>query len=190
MSSFARCMLLSCLALPALAAGPSRARDRNEWEIQRARMDDILSRARLLRPHRRDTPLREINISDEEIREIEVIAGRYGMNTMLNISPVIAGCPCEEGPLCTDQVYIVSTTPQGTHGLQLSRVRSAWVVGAVQRWWMRYEVLQTRYAAMDYRTWEKFESDRAQLLLEFPQCALKDDKNRSADIAQSRGATK
>src|SRR5262245_30794779 len=100
-----------------------------EREAQRVRMSDVKARAISLEPHRRDTPMRELNITDFEIREIQDVASKYLVRSMLNISPVVSGCACEEGPLCTDQVYVVATTPSETRGLQLSRIRNAWVIG-------------------------------------------------------------
>ena len=90
----------------------------------------IVDRADELRPRRRDEPLRYLNISDNEVREIQLMAEKYLPKVLLNISPVVTGCPCEEGPQCTDQVYIVAESGQSSRGLQMSRVRNAWVVGA------------------------------------------------------------
>jgi hypothetical protein len=152
-----------------LADAPQQApRSVPDWRAQRQRMDDIELRAFELRPHRRDTPLRELNITDGEVRELQELAAKHAMTTMLNISPVIAGCPCEEGPLCTDQVYVVAELPGKTVGLEFSRVRNAWVVGTVQKWWLRFAELREKMPKMDFRAWE---SARYQLLLEFPTCS-------------------
>jgi hypothetical protein len=184
MSPLARCLLLSVVALPALPddarkAAPAMSARFAEME----RMAQIERRAFQLQPHRVDTPLRELNISDGEVREIEVIARKYALNSMLNISPVIAGCACEEGPLCTDQVYVVATTPAETVGLQLSRVRNAWVVGPVQQWWLQFDKLRARKATMD---WPRYQEMKDRMLLEFPMCALKEGTPRDATTAQSR----
>jgi hypothetical protein len=181
-------VLLTIVIVPVLAQEPRKRDDpRPEWVIQMERMDEIAAHAWLVRPQRRDAPLRELNISDSEVREIETIAAKYAMNSMLNISPVVAGCPCEEGPLCTDQVFVVSNTPSKTVGLQLSRVRAAWVVGTVQQWWLRYAELLEKEPKMDRR---EFHSLRNQLLLEFPVCPLKKPESGSATTAQAREATK
>lgn len=188
MRLFVRCVLLSLIALPALAEdGKKPAPPTADWVLQRARMYDLEYRADMLRPRRLDSPLRELNISDNEVREIQDVAGKYALNSMLNISPVIAGCPCEEGPLCTDQVYVVATTPEKTVGLQLSRIRNSWTVGLVQKWWLRYDEFKTRAPSMDYRA---FFDAKNQLLLEFPVCALKDASKDGATTAQSRDTKK
>jgi len=169
MRSSAPSIILLLAAQFALADAPQKApRAVPEWRAQQQRMDDIELRAFELRPHRRDTPLRELNISDGEVREIQELAAKHAMTSMLNISPVIAGCPCEEGPLCTDQVYVVAELPGKTVGLEFSRVRNAWVVGAVQKWWIRFAELREKMPKMEFRAWQ---SARYQLLLEFPTCS-------------------
>jgi len=124
-------------------------------------------RAHLLAPKRRDEPLRYLNISDYEVRELQLVAEKYLPKALLNISPVVTGCPCEEGPQCTDQVYIVAETAQSSRGLQLSRVRNAWVVGTVQQWFLRYDELRSRQGQMDFQKYMRAESE---LYREFPMC--------------------
>ena len=124
-------------------------------------------RAWVLRPKRRDEPLRYLNISDIEVREIQEVAQKYLPKVLLNISPVVTGCPCEEGPQCTDQVYIVAETTQAYRGLQLSRVRNTWVVGSVQQWYLKYEELLSRERKMNYASFERAQSE---LYREFPVC--------------------
>jgi hypothetical protein len=131
------------------------------------RRSDPFYRALQLAPKRRDEPLRYLNISDYEVREIQEVAAKYLPKVLLNISPVVTGCPCEEGPQCTDQVYIVAETGQSSKGLQLSRVRNAWIVGSVQQWYLRFEELLARRRKMDYLSFERAESE---LFREFPMC--------------------
>jgi hypothetical protein len=169
---FRYCILLWVVALAAWGQEPAAAKiDKRplsfeDFQKVRARLD----RAFELRPRRRDTPLRELNISDDEVREIEAIARRQLLSSMLNISPVVSGCACEEGPFCTDQVYVVATTADGTLGLQLSRIRNAWVIGPVQQWWDRFAALEKRGAKMDFAD---FFDARNALLHEFPMCVGK-----------------
>jgi hypothetical protein len=184
MSPLARCLLLSLVTLPAL---PDDARKSvppmSGPAAEMLRVEQIERRAFELQPRRVDTPMREINLSDGEVREIEALAGKYALNSMLNISPVIAGCACEEGPLCTDQLYVVATTPHETVGLQLSRVRNAWIVGPVQQWWLQFDKLRARKATMD---WPRYADAKNRMLLEFPMCALKENTPRDATTAQAR----
>src|SRR5215510_3902386 len=116
--------VLACV-LAAVVAAQEQASTRTAAAYSN-RSQDTRFRARELRPQRRDEPLRYLNISDDEIREIQEVAKKYLPKVLLNISPVVTGCPCEEGPQCTDQVYIVAQTAQSSRGLQLSRVRNAW----------------------------------------------------------------
>jgi hypothetical protein len=124
-------------------------------------------RAWLLRPKRRDEPLRYLNISDYEVREIQEVAEKYLPKILLNISPVVTGCPCEEGPQCTDQVYIVAESGQSSRGLQLSHVKNAWVVGTVQQWYFKYEELLAREPKLNYLDLMRAESE---LFRDFPVC--------------------
>jgi hypothetical protein len=144
---------------------PAGRKAEYEQQIKRAAIE---RRAIELRPRRRDEPLRYLNISDNEVREIQQVAEKFLTRTMLNISPVIEGCPCEEGPLCTDQVYVVSFVAEKAGGLQLSRVKNVWQIGVVQRWWSKYDALKARRDKMNYFA---FDSAESELFGEFPSCA-------------------
>lgn len=96
------------------------------------------------RPQRRDSPLREENIHDYEVRQIQTAASNLFPDAIINIAGVVTGCPCEEGPSCSDQVWILAYQSERTSGLQLSRIGSRWTIGAVQRWWFEYEKLEAR----------------------------------------------
>lgn len=84
--------------------------------------------------------------------------------------------------MCTDQVYVVATTREKTVGLQLSRVRNAWTVGAVQRWWFQYAALGDRASKMDAL---EFFDAQAALLREFPMC-VGDDPDSDTKTAQTK----
>ena len=100
------------------------------------------NRPAIMRPIRRDGPLRELNVSDEEVREIQSIALNVLPGSIVNISGVVSGCSCEEGSSCSDQVWIVAHRPGHSQGLQLSRVNGHWGIGVVQQWWLNFEELQ------------------------------------------------
>lgn len=129
---------------------------------------ELEARARQLYPRRRDTPLRYLNISDSEIREVQQVAGKHKMPRLVNISPVVTGCPCEEGGGCTEQVFIVGDVEGRSTGLTLSRRKNQWDIGRVQKWWLEYAALQARENTMERRV---FLTARARLLMEMPQCA-------------------
>jgi len=161
-------ILLAALAVMAPVLLNAQApKPRATREAERAQALKTLDRAFELKPQRRDVPLRELNISDDEVREVQLVAQGYIPKTLLNISPVVAGCPCEEGPQCTDQVYLIAENSPQAKGLQLSRVKKAWRVGVVQEWWFKYEALR---ANTDWKDYMKYESDLNELLREFPTC--------------------
>ena len=157
-------LLLATGAHAAESAKPAAtpARDIN------LRLAELEERAYQLYPRRRDTPLRYLNITDGEVREIQVIARKYEMPELMNISPVVEGCPCEEGSGCSEQVFIVGKIEDKAYGLQLSRRKNAWGVSTVQKWWLEHAALKARASTMDYRAYQKA---RERLLLEFPMCA-------------------
>lgn len=144
--------------------------DQEYWRSQYDRYNDIERRANSLRPQRRDGPLRELNITDNEIREVEEIARKYLPHSMVNISPVVTNCPCEEGPTCTAQVYVVAQTPEKTRDLQLSRMNDRWVVGVVQDWWLRREALVEQHTGNPM--FDRYLESKAlfELFEEFPVC--------------------
>jgi hypothetical protein len=162
--------LLAYLAF-ATAAGaqtPAERFDVEQWSAERQFQREILYRAEAIRPVRRDAPLRYLNISDNEVREIQLEAQKFVPRSLVNISPVVTGCPCEEGPLCTDQVHIVANSGDKAFGMQLSRVRNAWQVSTVQKWWWSYLRLQNREAKMD---WLDYHAALTALAAEFPVCS-------------------
>jgi hypothetical protein len=161
----------------ALNAGAQTRTTREEfdaiWRQMRqmeSRIHQTFDRAAMLRPVRRDEPLREMNLSDNEVREIQGLVVDHLPKDMVNISPVVAGCACEEGPSCSAQVYVVAMNGDYHRGLQLSRVDDAWRIGAIQTWWLEYEALAPKLRKMELR--EALEK-RYALANRFPACAAK-----------------
>jgi hypothetical protein len=147
--------------------------DQAYWARESERYDAIWKRARELYPDRRDTPLRELNISDGEVREVQTIAARHLPRSLVNISPVVGECPCEEGPMCTAQVYVLATAKGQTSGLQLSRMKEVWDVSVVQKWWLKRNAVQRQNTGNTFL--DDYLAQRAhhELLEEFPVCAGK-----------------
>jgi hypothetical protein len=176
---FATC-LAGVLALAAHAQAPSKSltaeqvrqmlEDREYWRAEGYRYLRIERRAKALYPQRRDTPLRDLNISDNEIREVEAIAQKYLPRSLVNISPVVAECPCEEGPTCTAQVYVVATTRTSSRGLQLSRMKDRWDVSMVQQWWHRRDVIVEQSTGNRFLDDYLHEKAINELYEEFPAC--------------------
>jgi len=132
-----------------------------------AKSQEVFLRAYELHPKRRDEPLREQNISDNEVREIQELVKEYIPREFLNISPVVTGCACEEGVDCSAQVYIVGMAGSGSRGLQLSRIAKAWRIGAVQKWWLEFYALET---GLDKMTREEAIEAEWALASRFPGC--------------------
>jgi len=118
-------------------------------------------------PRRRDGPLRELNLSDGEVREIQAAVLQIYPGAILNISGVVTGCQCEEGPSCADQVYVVAHTNGVVNGLQLSHTDGKWVVGIVQQWWLEYARLERAEHSMPFH---KFLDAQQVMWDRFPAC--------------------
>jgi hypothetical protein len=101
-----------------------------------------------LKPRRRDFPLREMNLSDIEVREIQQEIRDLVPPEFMNISPVVTGCDCEEGPDCDAQVFVIALNGGEHSGVQLSRISKAWRIGAIQKWWLEYDALQPQLRGM------------------------------------------
>jgi hypothetical protein len=108
----------------------------------------VIERAHQLKPRRRDFPLREMNLSDIEVREIQQEIRDLVPPEFMNISPVVTGCDCEEGPDCDAQVFVIALNGGGHSGVQLSRISKAWRIGAIQRWWLEYDALRPQLRGM------------------------------------------
>jgi hypothetical protein len=144
--------------------------DISYWDAQLSRYDRIRGRALKLRPERRNAPLRELNISDNEVREVQAIAAKFLPRQIVNISPVVTECPCEEGPMCTAQVYVLATTGTRTKGLQLSRMNANWIVGIVQQWWLRFDAVVKPNTGNHFLDEYFYRKARSELYEEFPVC--------------------
>lgn len=96
------------------------------------------------RPKRQEQPLRGANISDEEVRQIEQATRALAPGALVNIGPVTTGCPCEDGPDCSDRVWVVAYSPAYSQGLMLSRLAGRWQLGALQAWWLEHDALHGR----------------------------------------------
>jgi hypothetical protein len=143
------------------------------WDSQYQRYSDIRARAHALYPGRRDSPLRELNISDEEMREVEAIAYQYLPRTTINISPVVGDCPCEEGLACNAQVYVVSTVKDEWRGLQLSHMNNHWQLGLVQEWWLRFQAIRAPHTGDSFLDYYLREKAQSELYEEFPMCSVR-----------------
>ena len=162
---------ISAVLLCDIAYGDAEKKAR--WKAERMRLNYIHK----TRPRRVDVPLREENITDEEVREIQAVTATVYPGALANISGVIEGCPCEEGPLCTSQVWVVAHKDSRYDGLMLSRVGKTWTVGQVQSWWLKYDNLRKRIrdvwtskAPDRHVRYTKLLDDQYRLQQEFPVC--------------------
>jgi hypothetical protein len=131
-------------------------------------------------PFRREGPLREVNLSDQEVREIQAATLEVLPGSLLNISGVVRGCPCEEGLECSDQVWVVAHRTGHTQGLELSRINERWQIGVVQQWWLNYEKIR------NIPTPEAYRKALQKLDASFPICANKPAASIQEAASRSR----
>jgi hypothetical protein len=139
-----------------------------KWQ-ERLRVDNVRRRIYQLEPSRRYStgPLREVDINDEEIREIQAVVQELLPGAMVMISGVSKGCPCEEGPNCSAQVWTAIHLPDKTKSLELSQVSSHWTIGVVQRWYLESENLKIAHFA----SYAEYNAAQSALEMRFPLCA-------------------
>jgi len=158
--------LLCCsLCVPAAVEAQTRA----ERDARAERRSYIAS----TRPKRIETYLRAENISDDEVREIQGAARSVLPEAIVNIAGVTSECPCEEGPECSAQVWVVGDQPGETFGLMFSKVAGRWGIGLVQRWWLRHDELRAkRLSTSDWAKWSAWRDAQETLYAAFPSCAI------------------
>ena len=154
--SFILSVLLGSLFASLTMAAPRSLRD-----IAAARHFLLERRVTVIRPQRRDSPLRNANISDDEVREVKSAASEVVGNVFVYIGGVTVGCPCEDGTQCSGQVWVQTEVRSKPFGFLISKIDSRWVIGPVQRWWWRYEKEERR--------------GRDNLIDELPDCGIQEE---------------
>jgi hypothetical protein len=179
-----------CLTLVASASAQERAVarvEREQYTRDLQYMWDVMNRAIRRMPARRDAPMRELNLTDEEVREIQAVTQAYLPSVYLNISPVVTGCACEDGPDCNEQVYVLADTGAVGRGLQLSRIKNKWTVGALQQWWLNLGRLEQRRDKMQY---SEYERAKITLAREYPTCAAAGEHEPAPTTARAKETPK
>ena len=168
--------LATIIALPILLYSTSNSTQDNDKSARLAERDRI-RQIYQTRPVRLDGPLREENISDDEVREIEAVMTEYFPGAIVNIGGVTAGCPCEDGVSCDSQVWVVAHRASRSNGLMLSRIEDHWTIGPLQKWWrLRDRLLSLMSAAMAskatdrFKTYRELQEQLIQLQRAFPTC--------------------
>jgi hypothetical protein len=167
------------LFAPAVSAQVTGSSQLREYMRRQNIIMDVIARAREVMPQRRDEPLRDINISDEEVREIQVLVRDVLPRAIVNIGPVVIGCPCEEGRSCSEQVYVQANSAARSMGLLLSRSRHRWSVSEVQKWWLRWNAFEETRDKLD---WDERDERAWQLVQDFPVCTPGTPKAENAAV--------
>jgi hypothetical protein len=120
--------------------------------------------------------LRAENIRDEEVKEIQTVVATLDRGFITSIGGVVAGCHCEEGPACTDEVSVALQKTGRTVGMNFSKIEGKWQLGELQKWDLKYQAVLAKYnvpvAARDRgKQRQAYAEELATLLNEMPQCA-------------------
>jgi hypothetical protein len=99
--------------------------------------------------------------SNRVVRRLDCVKTRQ-RDDAATFGPIVNGCPCENGPECTAEVWIEGHRPGHIEGLLLSQLNGVWTIGYVQLWWRERErmmaLARSREATwVDRRALEEFE---------------------------------
>lgn len=108
------------------------------------------------------------HLTDDEVREIQAAVSAIRPGAIVNIGAVVTGCPCEDGPSCSDQVWVVAYRPEKSTGFNLSNVNHHWILGISQSWWLEYENLQA--SRRTFASWAAYLDAEQDLFKRFPAC--------------------
>jgi hypothetical protein len=117
--------------------------------------------------YRANAPLRKVNINDEEVREIQGVVHEVVPGAIVLISGVAEGCPCEDGPNCSAQVWTAIDRSEKIRSLQLSDINEQWVIGPVQQWYLDSAKLERS----KFPTRDEYLAARATLDNRYPTCS-------------------
>jgi hypothetical protein len=124
-------------------------------------------------PLRPNKPLRQENISDEEVREVQRAALEVYPDFIVSISGVSEGCDCEEGINCTAQVWLALYRENQTRSLVLSKIDGHWKIGAEQSWWLEYTAHQASFPGFGRGAKQIAWHQKYQRLLDsYPACQM------------------
>jgi hypothetical protein len=154
---------LLCATSLAQSAADVQHLDNSEW-FRHIRATD---------PGRPNGPLRQDNITDEEVREVQRAALEVFPDAIVSISGVTDGCDCEDGGNCTAQVWLALYRENQTRSLVLSKIDGHWKIGAVQSWWLQYSAHQTTNPGIGRDPKQiAWAQENQRLLDSFPTCPI------------------
>ena len=126
---------------------------------------------RTVEPARPNRSLRQDNITDEEVREVQRAALEVYPDSIVSISGVTDGCDCEDGSRCTAQVWLALSRENQTRSLVLSKIDGHWKIGAVQSWSLQYVAHQASFPGFGFGARQTaWHQENQRLLDSFPTC--------------------
>lgn len=158
-----RSLLITIALASVIAAGASPKIKKPKFERSFPQWRDYLLGIRRYEtiPVRREWPFREFGPTAAEVEQMQSAAATAIPKAIIYIGPVVAGCPCENGPKCKAEVWVDGYLPGRIEGILLSQVDGTWTIGTIQNWWLERRRLERKGA----RYFEILEYDR-----HFPAC--------------------
>ena len=127
------------------------------------------------RPQPMQAPLRADNILDEEVRAIQNSVKAIAPQALVNIGPVIDKCRCENGPQCSNQVWVIAERAEHKEGYSLAKIDGAWGISPLQEWWLEYDELRQRQVeTSDPTEFQHLLTASMQMVRDFELCVDKD----------------
>ena len=103
----------------------------------------------LMSPHLHgEEILRDKNITDIEVREIQSAMRSERPGPIRYIGAVTKGCSCTEGDACDAQVVVLTDSEQ----IDFSHIDSKWQIGIFQKWKFKLKVIYDAYHATQSAT--------------------------------------
>jgi hypothetical protein len=118
-----------------------------------------------------------------------------------SIGGVVAGCHCEEGPACTDEISVALQKAGRTVGMNFSKIEGKWQLGELQKWDLKYQAVLAKYRDISFaparergKLRQAYAEELATLLVEMPQCAANPpsgsptprDSHSNSDVTRRR----
>lgn len=152
-------ILLICTMAVSTGNAIAEQSDKNKISRDWSKVDRIYDS----KPRRFGGSLRNENLNDIEVREIIRTTRTVTPGAIVNIDGVRSSCPCEDGPKCSAQVWVVAYESDKSNGLILSKIENKWVIGPVQKWWLQYNSLRDELRAA-YRRGSEDSKDKIAVL--------------------------
>ena len=102
--------------------------------------------------------IRQTDLQDIEIEQIDTTSKLFMPDSATMIGTVTMGCPCANGPTCSEQVWVTVYTQDDVKSLMYSKINNTWTIGPVQKWWLKHDALydDLKYGSLSFNEKSKW----------------------------------